>query len=576
MPLAAGTRLGPYEILAPLGAGGMGEVYRAKDTKLGRDVAIKILPEAFAADPERLARFQREAQVLASLNHPHIAHIHGLEESGRVRGLVLELVEGETLAERIAQGPVPVDEALEIARQIADALEAAHEKGIVHRDLKPANVKHTPAGSVKVLDFGLAKALKPDSSSPEVTSSPTMTAQSTQAGIVIGTAAYMSPEQARGKAVDKRTDVWAFGAVLFEMLTGKKTFGGETVSDTLAAVLKTDPDWGALPPKHPRVRRLLRRCLERDPKKRLHDIADARIEMEERPEEAREPVAPSRSARPWLVALARAFRSRSRGVRDLEDRLAARSRLRPGGHEGRAPHAGRGALRMAELVSGRQSPRIRLQPHRKLRDLFAAGRGRPGRRHHERSHGRCSAGVLAGRRLGRLHLDAVLQDRPHTDRRHVRAQRADVWRRSLGHAGARRSGEADGPGRELPVVAARRIRHPLRHGPGEPPRDHGGAFEGRPAAGGLPERGVGLRALPDRVLPEREVDQSRDAAGRPSVDAGSAGGSRARFSRASVTRGMSRRAACTSSSRTPRAAAAFNSSRRATILSPPSRARSAS
>jgi eukaryotic-like serine/threonine-protein kinase len=305
MPLSAGARLGPYEILAPLGAGGMGEVYRAKDLKLGRDVAIKILPEAFAADPERLARFQREAQVLASLNHPHIAHIHGLEESGRVRGLVLELVEGETLAERIAQGPVPVDEALEIARQIADALEAAHEKGIVHRDLKPANVKRTPAGSVKVLDFGLAKALKPDGSSPDVTSSPTMTAQSTQAGIVIGTAAYMSPEQARGKAVDKRTDVWAFGAVLFEMLTGKKTFGGETVSDTLAAVLKTDPDWSALPPETPSgIRRLLRRCLERDPKKRLHDIADARIEMEERVEEAREPVAASRGARPWLVAAA--------------------------------------------------------------------------------------------------------------------------------------------------------------------------------------------------------------------------------------------------------------------------------
>jgi serine/threonine protein kinase len=305
MPLSAGTRLGAYEILAPLGAGGMGEVYRAKDTRLGRDVAVKILPEAFAADSERLARFEREAQVLASLNHPHIAHIHGLEESGHIRGLVLELVEGETLAERIARGPVPLEEALEIARQIADALEAAHEKGVVHRDLKPANVKRTPEGSVKVLDFGLAKALKPDGSSPDVTSSPTMTAAATQAGVVIGTAAYMSPEQARGKAVDRRTDVWAFGAVLFEMLTGKKAFGGETVSDTLAAVLKSEPDWAALPASTPAsVRRLLRRCLERDPKRRLHDIADARIELEERPEDAREPAAPSRRARPWLLPAA--------------------------------------------------------------------------------------------------------------------------------------------------------------------------------------------------------------------------------------------------------------------------------
>ena len=307
MPLAKGTRLGPYEILAPLGAGGMGEVYRARDARLGRDVAIKILPEAFAADVDRLARFEREAQVLASLNHPHIAHIHGLEESGHVRGLVLELVDGETLAERIAQGPLPLEEALEIARQIADALEAAHEKGIVHRDLKPANVKRTPEGSVKVLDFGLAKALKPDGSSPDVTSSPTMTAQSTQAGVVIGTAAYMSPEQARGKTVDKRTDVWAFGAVLFEMLTGKKAFGGETVSDTLAAVLKTDPDWDALPPDTPAgIRRILRRCLERDPRRRLHDIADARIEMEPgelAPTFEVAPPAAARRAWPWLLAV---------------------------------------------------------------------------------------------------------------------------------------------------------------------------------------------------------------------------------------------------------------------------------
>ncbi|HTR02140.1 MAG TPA: serine/threonine-protein kinase, partial [Thermoanaerobaculia bacterium] len=246
MTLATGTRLGPYEIVAPIGAGGMGEVYRARDGKLNRDVAIKVLPEAVAEDPERLARFQREAQVLASLNDPHIAAIYGLEKAGSVEALVLELVGGETLAERIAQGPIPVDEALAIARQIADALEAAHEKGVVHRDLKPANVKVTPEGKVKVLDFGLAKALAGDASSPDVTHSPTITAQATQAGVVIGTAAYMSPEQARGKAVDKRADIWAFGVVLYEMLTGQKAFEGETVSDVLAGVLRADIDFAKL------------------------------------------------------------------------------------------------------------------------------------------------------------------------------------------------------------------------------------------------------------------------------------------------------------------------------------------
>jgi Tol biopolymer transport system component len=279
----------------------MGEVYRARDARLGRDVAIKVLPELFAADAERLARFQREAQVLASLNHPNIAHIHGLEDSGGTPALVLELVEGETLAERIAAGPLPVDEALGLARQIADALEAAHEKGIVHRDLKPANVKLTPDGKVKVLDFGLAKAMTGDGSSPDVSHSPTMTAAATRAGVVIGTAAYMSPEQARGKAVDRRTDVWAFGAVLYEMLTGQKAFGGETISDTLAAVLTREPDWGALPGQTPAaVRRLLKRCLDRDLKRRLHDIADARLELDEpaaAPGEAAAPVAPARGFR---------------------------------------------------------------------------------------------------------------------------------------------------------------------------------------------------------------------------------------------------------------------------------------
>jgi Tol biopolymer transport system component len=260
----------------------MGEVYRARDGKLNREVAIKVLPEAFAADKERLGRFRREAQVLAALNHPHIAAIYGLEESGGVEALVLELVEGETVAERLAQGPLPIEEALGIARQIAEALEAAHERAIVHRDLKPANVKLTPDGKVKVLDFGLAKALSGDASLPDVSASPTLTAQATQAGVVIGTAAYMSPEQARGKSVDKRADIWAFGAVLYEMLTGRRCFEGETVSDTLAAVLMREPEWSALPAAvSPRVRELLARCLRRDAKQRLRDIGEARVALEE-------------------------------------------------------------------------------------------------------------------------------------------------------------------------------------------------------------------------------------------------------------------------------------------------------
>jgi len=309
--LSSGTRFGPYEILSPLGAGGMGEVYRARDAKLGRDVAIKVLPEAFASDAERLARFRREAQVLASLAHPNVAHIYGVEEADGVDALVLELVEGETLAERIARGPLPVDEALDFARQIADGLEAAHEKGIVHRDLKPANVKITPQGKVKVLDFGLAKAVAGDPSSPDATQSPTITAAATQAGVIIGTAAYMSPEQARGRAIDKRSDIWAFGAVVYEMLTGKKAFEGETISDTLAAVLRADVDWSALPPETPSpVRRVLRRCLDRDLKTRYHDVADARIAMDEAPEPSAAaaavpaPSAPPRRSAAWPAVAA--------------------------------------------------------------------------------------------------------------------------------------------------------------------------------------------------------------------------------------------------------------------------------
>jgi serine/threonine-protein kinase len=283
MSLAPGARLGPYEILAAIGAGGMGEVYRARDTKLDRGVAIKILPDAFAADPERVARFQREAKTLASLNHPHIAAIYGLEDSDGVKALVLELVEGPTLADRIARGPIPLDEALPIARQIAEALEAAHEAGIIHRDLKPANIKLRPDGTVKVLDFGLAKAMEPAGASANLSMSPTITSPAmTQAGIILGTAAYMSPEQARGKSVDRRADIWAFGCVLFEMITGKRSFGGGDVADTFAAVLRSDPDWAALPPETPAVvRRLLRRCIAKERKGRIPDIGAVRLEIED-------------------------------------------------------------------------------------------------------------------------------------------------------------------------------------------------------------------------------------------------------------------------------------------------------
>jgi Tol biopolymer transport system component len=284
MPLQPGGRLGPYQVLSVLGAGGMGEVWRARDARLDRDVALKVLPEAFVADPERLARFAREAKVLASLNHPNIGGIHGVEEADGVKALVLELVEGPTLADRLARGAIPIDEALPIARQIAEALEAAHEQGIIHRDLKPANIKVRADGTVKVLDFGLARVFDPQlgAAQADLSHSPTLTlgAAATQMGVILGTAAYMAPEQARGKPVDKRADVWAFGVVLFEMLAGRRLFAGEETSDTLALVLTRDPDWGALPPAVPwRVRELLRRCLQKDPRARLRDIGDARLEI---------------------------------------------------------------------------------------------------------------------------------------------------------------------------------------------------------------------------------------------------------------------------------------------------------
>jgi Tol biopolymer transport system component len=279
MPLVAGTRLGPYEIIAPLGAGGMGEVYRARDTKLGRDVALKVLPDALARDQERLARFEREAKVLASLNHPNIAQIYGVEDSGDVRALVMELVPGATLGDRIKTGALPLSDALVVAKQIADALEAAHDRGVIHRDLKPANVMHTPDGVVKVLDFGLAAvALVSSPNAADPMNSPTLTMHATQAGMIMGTAAYMSPEQAAGKPVDKRADIWSFGVVVWEMLCGRHLFGGETVSHTLADVLRGPIDFDKLPKETPRaIRDLLRRCLDRDVKNRLRDIGEARV-----------------------------------------------------------------------------------------------------------------------------------------------------------------------------------------------------------------------------------------------------------------------------------------------------------
>ena len=277
-----GTKLAHYEITSHLGTGGMGEVYQASDSKLGRNVAIKLLPEAFTHDPDRAARFEREARVLASLNHPNIAAIYGVEESGGRKFLVMELVGGETLAERIRRSPIPVEEALGIAVQITEALEAAHEKGVVHRDLKPANIKITSEGKVKVLDFGLAKAFAADMDNSNLSNSPTLTMAATNAGIIIGTAAYMSPEQARGKTVDTRADVWAFGAVLYEMLTGKQAFHGEDVTEILAAVVMKEPSFDALPGKTPGpIRNLLRRCLEKNQKRRLQHIGEARIAIED-------------------------------------------------------------------------------------------------------------------------------------------------------------------------------------------------------------------------------------------------------------------------------------------------------
>ncbi len=355
MALQPGSRIGPYEVTALIGEGGMGQVFRARDTKLSREVALKVLPDSFANDADRLARFTREAQTLASLNHPNIAHIHGLEESGGMRALVMELVEGEDLSQRITRGPIPVDEALPIAKQIAEALEAAHEQGIIHRDLKPANIKVRSDGTVKVLDFGLAKALSPakaghyvpdgvpDARSvrlqPDLSQLPTITspAMMTGVGMILGTAAYMSPEQAKGRQADKRSDVWGFGCVLYEMLTGQRAFGGEDITDTLAAVAKSEPAWEALPQGvSPSLRMFLRRCLQKNAKQRLHDIADMRLALEG----AFEAVAPQTTS---------SWRRRPAGV----DRIRRRSRV-----SGRARHPRAAAFPRGTAVHApRDAPR---------------------------------------------------------------------------------------------------------------------------------------------------------------------------------------------------------------------------
>jgi serine/threonine protein kinase len=302
-----GKSLGSFEVLAPLGKGGMGEVLRARDTDLDREVALKILPDAFAQDSERVARFRREAKVLASLNHPHIAQMYGLQKADDVTFLVMELVEGEDLQERLRRGPIPLDEALPLARQLALALEAAHAQGIVHRDLKPANIVCRPDGTLKVLDFGLAKVTPADASSDvDLANSPTVTSQGTLPGVILGTASYMSPEQARGRPTDARCDLWAFGAVLMEMLSGRQVFPGDTVSDVLAGVLKSEPAWSLLPDDLPRpIERVLRRCLQKDPVQRLHHAADARLEIEDAMEGPVEELSTSRSwsRLPWTFAL---------------------------------------------------------------------------------------------------------------------------------------------------------------------------------------------------------------------------------------------------------------------------------
>ena len=311
--MESGTKLGHYEIGTLLGKGGMGEVWRARDTRLGREVAIKTLPEEFAKNADRLARFEREAKLLASLNHPNIAAIHGFEEDKGTHFLVLELVEGDTLADRLNRGAIPVEDSLKLAIQIADALKAAHDKGVIHRDLKPLNIKVTDDDTVKVLDFGLAKAFAGDEAEATVSNSPTLSMAATQQGVILGTAAYMSPEQAKGRPVDKRTDVWAFGCVLYEMLTGRQSFGASDVTESLAAVIRAEPQWDTLPANlHPRLRETVERCLDKQVAKRFQDIGDVKVDIEKALADpsgvivepgARNTHTVSQSRLPWAVAI---------------------------------------------------------------------------------------------------------------------------------------------------------------------------------------------------------------------------------------------------------------------------------
>jgi eukaryotic-like serine/threonine-protein kinase len=368
MALSAGTRLGTFEILAPLGSGGMGEVYRARDAKLGREVAIKVLPEAVSRDPEKLSRFGREAHLLASLNHPNVATIHGLEESNGEQFLVMELVEGETLAERLLQGPMLVDEALRLFAHIAEGLESAHDRGIVHRDLKPANIKITSDGKPKILDFGLAKTVAGNPVAQDLSRFQTLTRNGTETGVLLGTVAYMSPEQARGKVVDKRADVWAFGCVLFEALTGSPAFTGETVPDIIAAVVSGEPEWKSLPAETPgSIRRLLTRCLQKDARRRLHDIADARIELEDAmvsPGEADSASTPRWWSRRTLLALSIGI------LTALLFLWAARDRFARQGTEPPAPDTS--VVRLTDLPGLEEFPCI--SPDRKA-IAFTAGVG---------------------------------------------------------------------------------------------------------------------------------------------------------------------------------------------------------
>jgi Tol biopolymer transport system component len=360
MTLTTGTKLGSYEVASQIGAGGMGEVYQAHGTKLGRDVAIKILPEAFAHDPERLSRFQREAKMLAALNHPNIAHIYGLEENASAVYLVMELVPGDTLADRIKRdGAIPVEEALAIAKQIAEALETAHEKGIVHRDLKPANVKVTPEGKVKVLDFGLAKAFAGDAANEDVSNSPTLSMAATMQGVILGTAAYMSPEQARGKAVDRRADIWSFGVVLHEMLTGQQLFAGETVTDTLAQVITKEPDLERIPAT---LQRLLRWCLEKDPNKRLRDITDGMVLVDEGPgQNAANGRAKAFFIWPWAIAAAACVVALGFAWVHFREKAA------------NPPEAYRFTIRLPENVSFTRSAQVVLSPDGRRVAFPAAG-----------------------------------------------------------------------------------------------------------------------------------------------------------------------------------------------------------